>query len=124
MHGLGQGVYLPRGQFDLALAADKRCGVSRKTRPWRSWRPFPLTTIAWVYQLTQRAPLARETLRQLSAVIAPNTLHQGYHDYLLASVDQDEGHYADAYMRLIQARSVAEAIGEPGLAVLVRLGLP
>ena len=123
MHGLGQGVYLPRGQFDLALAAEQEVWRIAQDEAWHSWRPFPLTTIAWVYQLTQRAPLARETLRQLSAIITPNTLHQGYHDYLLASVDQDEGDAVDAQVRLIQARSVAEAIGEPGLAVLVRLGL-
>jgi DNA-binding SARP family transcriptional activator len=123
LHGLGQGVYLPRGQFDLALAAEQEVWRIAQDEAWHSWRPFPLTTIAWVYQLTQRAPLARETLRQLSAIITPNTLHQGYHDYLLASVDQDEGDAVDAQVRLIQARSVAEAIGEPGLAVLVRLGL-
>ncbi|MBP7686472.1 MAG: hypothetical protein KA765_01120 [Thermoflexales bacterium] len=123
LHGLGQGVYLPRGQFDLALAAEQEVWRIAQDEAWHSWRPFPLTTLAWVYQLTNRAALARDTLRQLCDVITPNTLHQGYHDYLLASVDQDEGHYAEAYQRLIQARSVAEAIGEPGLAVLVRLGL-
>lgn len=123
LHGLGQGVYLPRGQFDLALAAEQEVWRIAQDETWHSWRPFPLTTLAWVYQLTNRSALARETLHQLSDVIAPNTLHQGYHDYLLASVDQDEGQYAEAHARLIQARSAAEAIGEPGLAILVRLGL-
>jgi DNA-binding SARP family transcriptional activator len=123
LHGLGQGVYLPRGQFDLALAAEQEVWRIAQEEAWHSWRPFPLTTMAWVYQLTQRASLARETLRQLSAVIAPHTLHQGYHDYLLATVEQDEGSATDAHALLIQARSVAEAIGEPGLSVLVRLGL-
>jgi DNA-binding SARP family transcriptional activator len=122
LHGLGQGVYLPRGQFDLALAAEQEVWRIAQDEAWHSWRSFPLTTIAWVYHLTQRAPLARATLQQLSAVIAPGTLHQGYHDYLLASVEQDEGHDAEAQALLIQARSVAEAIGEPGLSVLVRLG--
>jgi tetratricopeptide (TPR) repeat protein len=123
LHGLGQGVYLPRGQFELALAAEQEVWRIAQDDAWHSWRPFPLTTTAWVYQLTNRSQLARETLHQLSQVIAPNTLHQGYHDYLLASVDQDEGHFVDAYQRLIEARTVAEAIGEPGLSVLVRLGL-
>jgi len=123
LHGLGQGVYLPRGQFDLALASEQEVWRIAQDAAWHSWRPFPLTTIAWVYQLTNRPVLARETLRKLGDVIAPDTLHQGYHDYLLASVNQDEGHYAAAYPRLIQARSAAEAIGEPGLAILVRLGL-
>ncbi len=71
LHGLGQGVYLPRGQFDLALAAEQEVWRIAQDEAWHSWRPFPLTTIAWVYQLTQRAPLARDTLQQLSAVIAP-----------------------------------------------------
>ncbi len=123
LHGLGQGVYLPRGQFDLALAAEQEVWRIAQDETWHSWRPFPLTTLAWVYQLTNRSQLARETLRQLSDIITPNTLHQGYHDYLLASVDQDEGGYAEARARLVQARSAAEAIGEPGLAILVRLGL-
>lgn len=123
LHGLGQGVYLPRGQFDLALAAEQEVWRIAQDEAWHSWRPFPLTTIAWVYQLTNRPQRARETLRELGELVAPNTLQQGYHDYLLACVDQDEGHYAAAYPLLIQARSAAEAIGEPGLLVHVRLGL-
>jgi len=123
LHGLGQGVYLPRGQFDLALAAEQEVWRIAQVEAWHSWRPFPLTTIAWVYQLTNRAQLARETLRELSDLVAPNTLQQGYHDFLLASVEQDNGHFAEAYPLLIQARSAAEAIGEPGLSVHVRLGL-
>ena len=123
LHGLGQGVYLPRGQFDLALAAEQEVWRIAQDVAWLSWRPFPLTTIAWVYQLTNRPQRAREILHELSEIVAPHTLQQGYHDYLLASVEQDEGHYAEAYPRLIQARSAAEAIGEPGLSVHVRLGL-
>ena len=123
LHGLGQAVYLPRGQFDLALAAEQEVWRIVQAEPWPKWRPFPLTTIAWVYQLTNQAQLARATLRELSDLVAPNTLQQGYHDFLLASVEQDEGHFAAAYPLLIQARSSAEAIGEPGLGVHVRLGL-
>jgi DNA-binding SARP family transcriptional activator len=123
LHGLGQAVYLPRGQFDLALAVEQEVWRIVQAAPWPKWRPFPLTTIAWVYQLTNRPQRAREILHELGEIVAPNTLQQGYHDYLLASVEQDEGHYADAYTRLIQARSAAEAIGEPGLNVHVRLAL-
>lgn len=123
LHGLGQGVYLPRGQFDLALAAEQEVWCIAQDEVWQSWRPFPLTTIAWVYQLTLRQQLAHETLLQLSEVIAPKTLHQGYYDYLMACLDQANACYAAANTRLTEARTIAEAIGEPGLAVLVRLGM-
>ncbi len=42
LHGLGQGVYLPRGQFDLALAAEQEVWRIAQDEAWRSWRPFPL----------------------------------------------------------------------------------
>jgi DNA-binding SARP family transcriptional activator len=123
LHGLGQGVYMPRGQFDLALAAEQEVQRIAQEQNWPNWLPFPLTTLAWVYQLTGQPKLAHAALNALSAVIMPNSLHQGYYDYLSACVARDKDNFDTAAPLLIQARSIAETIGEPGLGVLARLGL-
>ncbi|MGC8874747.1 MAG: hypothetical protein ACP5SI_09935 [Chloroflexia bacterium] len=54
LHGLAAGIYLPRGQFDLAPAADEQARdiASREDQP--EWLLYPLMTIAMIGQLTGR----------------------------------------------------------------------
>ncbi|MBI5567382.1 MAG: hypothetical protein HY870_20955, partial [Chloroflexi bacterium] len=53
----------------------------------------------------------------------PGSLHDGYHAYLAANLALANGDEQAAPALYAQARSIAEAIGEPGLNVEVRLGL-
>ncbi len=123
LHGLGQGVYMPRGQFDLALAADDEAYRLAQQHNWLDWLPYPLTTLAWIYQLTGDYERAHATLDGLHQVIMPGSLHHGYHAYLTANLALAEGEEQAAPDLYAKARSIAEAIGEPGLNVEVRLGL-
>ena len=123
LHGLGQGVYMPRGQFDLALAADDEAYRLAQQHRWSDWLPYPLTTIAWIYQLTGQYERAHVALDALHQVIVPGSLHHGYHAYLTANLALAEGDDPAVPALYAQARSIAEAIGEPGLNVEVRLGL-
>jgi hypothetical protein len=82
-----------------------------------------LTTVAWVHQITRQHLRAHAALAELASIAPPQSLHQGYHAYLLGSLAQDEGDPALALTLHTRAHSIAEAIGEPGLNVLTRLGL-
>ena len=123
LHGLGQGVYMPRGQFDLALAADDEAYRLAQQHSRSDWLPYPLTTIAWIQQLTGHYERAHAALEALSQVIMPGSLHDGYQAYLAAHLALAEGNDQAVPALYAQARSIAEAIGEPGLNVEVRLGL-
>ncbi len=123
LHGLGQGVYLPRGQFDLALAVEEEAYHVACQQSLNEWTPYPLTTLAWIYQITGQFQRAHHTLDTLSQVILPGSLHQGYHDYLAANLALDEGAEARAPTLYARALSIAETIGEPGLNIDTRLGM-
>lgn len=123
LHGLGQGVFMPRGQFDLALAADEEAYQIACQQAWREWMPYPLTTLAWIYQITGQCQRARTFLNTLDQVVLPGSLHQGYHNYLIANLALDEGDVQRAPALYASALSIAEAIGEPGLNVDARVGM-
>ena len=103
LHGLGQGVYLPRGQFDLALAVEEEAYHVACQQNLTEWTPYPLTALAWIYQITGQFQRAHHTLDTLSQVILPGSLHQGYHDYLAANLALDEG--AEARAPTLYARA-------------------
>ena len=46
LHCLGQAVFMPRGQFDLALASDYEAYRIAKEKNLHDWLHFPLVTIA------------------------------------------------------------------------------
>lgn len=123
LHGLGQGVYMPRGQFDLALAADEEAYHIACQHKMSEWTPFPLTTLAWIYQITGQYQRAHTALHALGQVVSLSSLHQGYCDYLTANLALDEGDEQVAPALYARALSIAEAIGEPGLNVEARLGM-
>ncbi len=123
LHGLGQGVYMPRGQFDLALTVEEEAYRVTSQQNLGEWSPYPLTTLAWIFQITGQFPRAHSTLDTLSQIVLPSSLHQGYHDYLVANLALDEGEEAKAPAFYARALSIAEAIGEPGLNIDARLGM-
>lgn len=123
LHGLGQGVYMPRGQFELARAADEEAYHIACQQNWSEWTPYPLTTLAWIYQITGQSQRAHAALDALAQVVLPGSLHQGYFEYLTANLALDEGNEQAAPTLYARALAIAEAIGEPGLNVEVRLGM-
>jgi len=123
LHNLVVGVYIPRGQFDLALAVDEdayRLAMTRQM-PERAWST--LAARGWVYWRRGEWPQAQEMAAALQPLAPSGSLARGFHDCLLADLAQEEGDAAQAMALYAAARAVAGVVGDPGLNVLVRLGL-
>ena len=123
MHGLAAGVYLPRGRFDLALAADEEArGVAAKQGQPR-WLIGPLVMISMLCQMTGRRAGAQAALDELSGLVTPGSMVHGYNLCICAALSLDDGKLEAAQALLGRARTIAEACGEPWLNISVRLGL-
>lgn len=123
LHNLSAGVYMPRGQFALSLANDEEALRLAFEKGHAEYAPNPLITMSWVYWLTGRREQAHATLDQLRRLAAPGSLPEGWYYCIQGNLAQEEGSLDEAPRLYAQARSISEAIGEPGLEVCVRLGL-
>lgn len=123
LHNLGTTVYMPRGQFDLALAASHEALRLAREQGLDEWLSYPLLTLAWVYQSLGQAQPAREALAELSRVECVAAVTQGFHPNVSAILALDEGDLDAAPPLFAQARAVAETTGDQGLAVDVRMGM-
>ncbi len=123
LHDMSAGVYIPRGQFDLALAADEQAYRIARERNLLDMIQFPLISMAWAYQLIGQRQRAHTALNELSQVVSCGSSSQGYYYALSAEVAQDEGSPETALALHTHARSIAEATGEPGLNIWMRLSL-
>ena len=63
LHVLSAGVYLPRGQFELAIAADEESLHIAEELDLHDLRWFPLVTLGWMYWATGKRPQALRTLK-------------------------------------------------------------
>ena len=123
LHGLGQGVYFQRGKFRLALAAEEEAYRIAMDRNLSNWACFPLITIIWLYQVTGQRGHAADAIRELESRSSPHSPFRGYYDFLQAQLALDRGDLDPAREYFEKARSVAEAFGEPGLNIEIRLGM-
>ncbi len=123
LHVLSAGVYIPRGQFELALAADQESLDMVDSLGLDDLRWFPLVTLGWVYWVTGRRRRAQEILERLNGAVQPYSLGEGYYCCLAADLSQ-EGEFPEAALPLYaKARSIADLIGDPGLGAELRTGL-
>lgn len=122
LHNLATGIYLPQGKFKLALAADQEVARLAKEQnvPKLYWGA--LVTIAWIYWLSGKYAQAAVTLDELFGQAAPGSLEEGYGHWLSGNLAQERGDLEQVLPCFTRGRSIAEAIGEPGLGILVRLG--
>lgn len=123
LHNLSVGVYMARGQFELALAGDQEAlrlaaahGLQELT--WAPW-----VTIAWTFYLTGRFAQAYSALEGLRPAAPPGSEAEGYYFCIGANLALEEAEPDRALPLYSQARSIAEATGAPDLGVWVRLGL-
>jgi DNA-binding SARP family transcriptional activator len=123
LHGLAVAVYLPRGQFDLALAADEEAWRIITDREIRERSYIPLVTMAWIYQLTGQGQRAHAALAEVGQIVVPGSLSQGYCFWIEANLNLDEGEPEAARQLYVQTRAIAETTGEPFLNVEARLGM-
>jgi DNA-binding SARP family transcriptional activator len=123
LHSLSACVYIPRGQFELALAADEESlrlgrGLDMPEEIW-----LPLATMGWVYWVSGQRERAFAVAEEMYRVVQPGSLAAGYYFCLRADLAQ-EGESPDSALPLYaRARSIAEAIGDPGLNAELRVGL-
>jgi DNA-binding SARP family transcriptional activator len=126
LHCLSVGVYEPRGQFDLALAADREAlsileKIGEREEMWR-----PLFTMAYIDWLTGRLDKAYSMVNALCEVVrpeSPGAAHCKCLQALLALEDAEQGDYEVILSNFSRAQEAADALGDPGLRVFVRTGL-
>jgi DNA-binding SARP family transcriptional activator len=123
LHNLSAGVYVPRGQFELSIAADKEAFRLAEGQNMRELAWAPLATMGWVHWVTGHRGQAYTVAKALRRHAPRGSLAEGFYYCLRADLAQDEGDFRSALPLYSSARSIAEAIGDPGLNVLVRLGL-
>lgn len=121
LHNLAAGVYMPRGQFDLALAADVEALRLAKELGMDDLIGALLVAMAWVYQLTGKREQAAVVLEELHRIALPESSAQGYYFCAAANLALDEQDLECVPTLLARARSIAEATGEPSVNVLLRL---
>lgn len=115
-------LYRDRGQFDLALATAQQVLRIIAERDLRGLAYGPLTNLALIYWLTGQREQAYATLDELRSVALPGSPAEGYAYCVRGNLAQEEGRGEEAEALHIQARSIAEAVGDPPLNVHVRLG--
>jgi DNA-binding SARP family transcriptional activator len=123
LHNLAAGVYVPRGQFDLALAADEEAHRIASEQNFSEWLAYPSIIIAWVCLLTGRRRRARAALDELAHEVLPGSAYQGYSICLAGHLALDEGDSEGASALYTQARSIAEVTGEPWINIMLRVGM-
>lgn len=123
LHNLASGVYLLRGQFDLALATDEEAYAVGVRHGLVDWLHFPLITIALNCQLTGRRQRACEALDRLdrTKAAAHNAATRAYHSLVRANLAMDEGDLARAADLLAHTRIIVREAGDPPLNIEMRL---
>jgi len=123
LHNLSAGIYMPRGQFNLALATDQEALRIMDAQGLVEYRWGPLVTMAWVYWLTNQRANAYATLEQLRPVMQPGSVGEGYYYHTLANLATDQERFQEAAAYYEKSRSIAEDCGDPSLTMSVRTAL-
>ncbi len=123
LHGITAGVYLPRGQFELALAAEAEVRQLMQKEGQTTDLIYPLVITIIVYQFTGQHEGAAALLSELEELVAPDSLVEGYLHCLNGNQALEQGAWEEARGRYARARSIAEACGEPWLNIHLRLGM-
>lgn len=112
-------VYIPRGHYDLALAAVET--ADSLDRP--DGTPSPGTLMGRILIGLHRGDvaLARQALDAFAPYVAGNRPMAGAHAYLAACLALDEGDYNTARSYLQYAQTMAEISGHLELMVAVRI---
>ena len=122
LHDLSSGVYMPRGQFALSLAADEealkiveRCGFSEL-----AWGP--LTTTSYNYWLMGQHEQAQKTLILVRAAVARGSVGEGYWLAIHGQLALEAGEFKEAEEYFVKTRTNAEASGVAEVHFIARIG--
>jgi tetratricopeptide (TPR) repeat protein len=89
LHSLSACVYIPRGQFELALAADEESLRLARDLDMREEIWLPLVTMGWVYRVTGQYEQALAVAEEMHKAVQPGSLAEGYYCCLSADLAQD-----------------------------------
>lgn len=119
LESMAMRVYLPRGQFDIALATIEQAAELMRECKEVSWS-LPYLR-AYVYHIRGDRQRMRRALDELLPMIKPATPVAGLYYYLWAglALDEEEFEKANEYLRL--ALRIANHCGAPDLNILVRI---
>ncbi len=124
LHNLSAGIYTARGQFDLAIASDEEAIRIALGRGLPEAAIYPRLTLAINYLRTGQLEQARSVIGALAAQVAPGSLPEGYLHFLRGELAFYNAQPLEQVLASYQrARSAAESVGDPGLAIETRLGL-
>ncbi|MFZ2097380.1 MAG: BTAD domain-containing putative transcriptional regulator [Anaerolineales bacterium] len=123
LHALSCGIYMPRGQFALALAVDEEALNIARTRGLQELTWGPLLTMSWVHWLTGQPHLADARLNELRLSVSPGSLGDGYWHFIQASLALDAGEIEAAKGLFTKTLSIAEANGIAENLYLAYLGM-
>ncbi len=123
LHSLAACVYIPRGQFELALAADEESLRLARDLDMLEDIWLPMATMGWVYWVSGQRERAFAVVEEMYSVVQPGSLAEGYCCCLRGDLAQDGQDPQSALELYARARSIAEAIGDPGLNAELRVGL-
>lgn len=123
LHSLSACVYMPRGQFELAMAADGESIDLAEGSGFLDEIWLPLLTLSWTLWLTGDCQRALEVAVRMSQHSPPKSLAEGYYCCLRGDIAQDSSEPEEALTWYEKARHLAELLGEPGLNTELRMGL-
>lgn len=123
LHALSTVVHVPRGEFELSLAADAEALKLAQDRglPALVWRP--VLTMCWVHWLTGQQERVVSMLDELRRWALPGSIAEGYWYIMRAGLATDAGDYDKARELSISVRSLAEANGIAELGFYARMGM-
>ncbi len=122
LHSLAAGIYTPRGEFSLAIAADEEALKLARTHNFPELIWSQLTNLTWICWLMGQRDRTLHWLTELREIAPPGTLADGYWYLVHGELAREDGDFAEAGAYFAQCRSIAETGGLPELDFLMRLG--
>lgn len=116
-------IYMPRGQFVLALAIDEEALKIAQASGLLDLAWGPLLTMCYVHWLAGQATMTRVRLAELQKVIVPGSLGDGYWHYIQANLALEAGEIEQARLLFTGTLSIAEGNGISENLFLARLGM-
>ncbi len=123
LHSLAAGVYTPRGEFPLAIAADEEALKLARAHHFPELIWSQLTNLTWTCWVMGQRDRTLHWLTELREIALPGTLADGYWYLIHGELAREDGDFVQANQYFAQCRSIAEAGGLPELDFLLRLGL-
>lgn len=123
LSNLAAGVYTPRGEFALAIAADEEALKLAREHNLLELTWSQLSNLVWTGWLTGQRDRTRRWLAELREVALPGTLAEGYWYLIHGELALEDGDFTQARTHFAAVRSLAEAKGLVELDLLVRLAL-